>query len=105
MPILKMQKVIEKLRLRQRTEIWGEGSLSIHWLNKCTSQSEKTNTSHMRKNMCMNGQQPTQTGDHLVQKMNVRGRYISKNPEQGGLKKIKRRSVFKQKHILAISQV
>jgi len=53
----------------------------------------------------MNGrQQPAQTGNHLVLKINMRGRYITENPEQEQLREIKEIFVFKQKHILATSQ-
>lgn len=92
MPILKMQN----LHLREKTAIWGESLLLVLWWNTFTSWSEKSNLHHMGKCVCRDGQQPAQTGCHLVQKMNEVEIQIQKS-RAGRVKKNKKYICLQEK--------
>lgn len=85
-----------KIHLREKTAIWGGSLLSIHWLNTFTSWTEKSNLHHMGKCMCRDGQQPAQTGSHLVQKMNEVEIEIQKS-RAGRVKENKKETCFQTK--------
>lgn len=93
--------ILNKWKLMQRNLLKGEQS-NLKWATfwftdgtKAPGEWKKKHRPHEKESV-YDGQQPTQTGNHLVLKMNVRGRYITAKPEWERLWKIKGRFVFKQ---------